>query len=231
MRRVGRSKRDSIVTPWSRSARCSRSATESSSRNRRRRDRARSVISSPPFFRCDFSLPTNSIRARSTSFARSPRGRVRARSHGGEARSAAAGFRHPRRAIDPVTAKAIEGARELNLIVRAGAQVQTIDVRAASRRGVYVANCPGKNAAAVAELVFGLIIALDRRIVDARSRCAAASGSARSTAKPKASRARRSASRASARSVARSLFARAHSGSSRSRGVARSRRRARKKPA
>jgi len=67
----------------------------------------------------------------------------------------------------PVSAKAIEGARELNLIVRAGAQVSTIDVRAASRRGVYVANCPGKNAAAVAELAFGLMIAIDRRIVDA----------------------------------------------------------------
>ena len=48
----------------------------------------------------------------------------------------------------PVTGKAIEAARELNLIVRAGAQVATIDVRTASRRGVYVANCPGKNAAA-----------------------------------------------------------------------------------
>jgi D-3-phosphoglycerate dehydrogenase len=67
----------------------------------------------------------------------------------------------------PVTAKAIEGAPALNLIVRAGAQVGTIDVRAASRRGVYVANCPGKNASAVAELVFGLIITLDRRVVDA----------------------------------------------------------------
>ena len=67
----------------------------------------------------------------------------------------------------PVTAKAIESTRELNLIVRAGSQTTTIDVRAASRRGVYVANCPGKNASAVAELVFGLMIALDRRIVDA----------------------------------------------------------------
>ncbi len=67
----------------------------------------------------------------------------------------------------PVTAKAIEGTRELNLIVRAGAQVQTIDVRAAARRGIYVANCPGKNATAVAELVYGMMIALDRRIVDA----------------------------------------------------------------
>jgi D-3-phosphoglycerate dehydrogenase len=67
----------------------------------------------------------------------------------------------------PVTAKAIETTRELNLIVRAGAQVQTIDVRAAARRGVYVANCPGKNATAVAELVYGMMVALDRRIVDA----------------------------------------------------------------
>src|SRR5450755_3046087 len=66
-----------------------------------------------------------------------------------------------------VTSKGIESARELNLIVRAGASYATIDVRAASRRGIYVANCPGKNAAAVAELVFGLLIAVDRRIVDA----------------------------------------------------------------
>lgn len=66
-----------------------------------------------------------------------------------------------------VTAAAIEKARTLHLIVRAGAGYQTIDVRAASRRGIYVANCPGKNAAAVAELVFGLLLAIDRRIPDA----------------------------------------------------------------
>src|SRR5580700_6523951 len=66
-----------------------------------------------------------------------------------------------------VTAAAIEHAKQLNLIVRAGAEFGTIDVRAASKRGIYVANCPGKNASAVAELVFGLIISLDRRIPDA----------------------------------------------------------------
>ncbi|MBL8605950.1 MAG: D-3-phosphoglycerate dehydrogenase [Myxococcales bacterium] len=66
-----------------------------------------------------------------------------------------------------VTAKAIEGARQLNLIVRAGNETTTIDVRAASKRGVYVANCPGRNASAVAELVFGMLVALDRRIPDA----------------------------------------------------------------
>src|SRR5437870_3229740 len=65
-----------------------------------------------------------------------------------------------------VTAPMIESARALGLIVRAGAGYNTIDVAAASARGVYVSNCPGKNAAAVAELAFGLILALDRRIPD-----------------------------------------------------------------
>src|SRR5687767_4125847 len=66
-----------------------------------------------------------------------------------------------------VTAKVIAAAPRLNLIVRAGAGVNTIDVRAASTRAIYVANCPGKNATAVAELTIGLILALDRRIPDA----------------------------------------------------------------
>jgi D-3-phosphoglycerate dehydrogenase len=67
----------------------------------------------------------------------------------------------------PVTAAAIENAKQLNLIVRAGASFETIDVRAASKRGIYVANCPGKNASAVAELALGLVVSLDRRIPDA----------------------------------------------------------------
>jgi D-3-phosphoglycerate dehydrogenase len=66
-----------------------------------------------------------------------------------------------------VTAGAIEAAKQLNLIVRAGASYSTIDVRAASKRGIYVANCPGKNASAVTELVYGLMVALDRRVPDA----------------------------------------------------------------
>ncbi|HEX8559921.1 MAG TPA: 3-phosphoglycerate dehydrogenase family protein [Pyrinomonadaceae bacterium] len=57
-------------------------------------------------------------------------------------------------------------AGSLKLIVRAGAGYNTIDVAAASRRGVYVSNCPGKNSVAVAELAFGLVLALDRRIAD-----------------------------------------------------------------
>lgn len=54
----------------------------------------------------------------------------------------------------------------LRLVIRAGSGYDTIDVGACSRRGIYVSNCPGKNATAVAELAFGLILALDRRIPD-----------------------------------------------------------------
>ena len=57
-------------------------------------------------------------------------------------------------------------AGPLKLVVRAGAGYNTIDVAAASRLGIYVSNCPGKNSIAVAELAFALILALDRRIAD-----------------------------------------------------------------
>lgn len=62
--------------------------------------------------------------------------------------------------------EAILTAGDLKLVVRAGAGFNTIDVAAASRRGIYVSNCPGKNSIAVAELAFGLILSLDRRIPD-----------------------------------------------------------------
>jgi len=65
-----------------------------------------------------------------------------------------------------VTAEALRAADRLTLIVRAGAGVDTIDVDAASELGVHVCNVPGKNAAAVAELVFALLLAIDRHIVD-----------------------------------------------------------------
>src|SRR5919204_2488216 len=64
-----------------------------------------------------------------------------------------------------VTAPMLE-AGSLSLVVRAGAGYNTIDVGTASKRGIYVSNCPGKNAVAVAELAFALILALDRRIPD-----------------------------------------------------------------
>lgn len=64
-----------------------------------------------------------------------------------------------------VPADAIDGS-SLKLIIRAGAGYNTIDVDAATANGVYVANCPGKNAAAVAELAFGLMLSVDRHIPD-----------------------------------------------------------------
>jgi D-3-phosphoglycerate dehydrogenase / 2-oxoglutarate reductase len=57
-------------------------------------------------------------------------------------------------------------AGALKLVVRAGAGYNTIDVAAASKRGIYVSNCPGKNSIAVAELAMGLMLSLDRRIAD-----------------------------------------------------------------
>jgi D-3-phosphoglycerate dehydrogenase len=65
----------------------------------------------------------------------------------------------------PVTAAMLE-AGALSLVVRAGAGYNTIDVATASSRGIYVSNCPGKNAIAVAELAFALLLALDRRVPD-----------------------------------------------------------------
>ncbi len=64
-----------------------------------------------------------------------------------------------------VTEAMLEAGR-LSLVVRAGAGYNTIDVAAASRRGIYVSNCPGKNSIAVAELTMALILALDRRVPD-----------------------------------------------------------------
>jgi len=64
-----------------------------------------------------------------------------------------------------VTEAMMDGSR-LSVIIRAGAGYNTIDVDAASRFGIRVANCPGKNSQAVAELAFGLMLALDRRIPD-----------------------------------------------------------------
>jgi D-3-phosphoglycerate dehydrogenase len=65
-----------------------------------------------------------------------------------------------------VHADCINAGKNLSLIIRAGAGVNTIDVKAANARGIYVANCPGKNSIAVAELTIALLLSLDRRIVE-----------------------------------------------------------------
>jgi D-3-phosphoglycerate dehydrogenase len=63
-----------------------------------------------------------------------------------------------------VSAETLQASDQLSLVLRAGAGVNTIDVKTASALGIFVTNCPGKNSIAVAELVFALILSLDRRV-------------------------------------------------------------------
>jgi D-3-phosphoglycerate dehydrogenase len=65
-----------------------------------------------------------------------------------------------------VTAETLNVGTALTLVIRAGAGIDTIDVAAASSRGIFVSNCPGKNSIAVAELVLALVLACDRRVPD-----------------------------------------------------------------
>lgn len=65
-----------------------------------------------------------------------------------------------------VNADTINKSNNLNLIIRAGAGVNNIDISTANKKGIYVANCPGMNSVAVAELAVGLMLSLDRRIPD-----------------------------------------------------------------
>ncbi len=63
-----------------------------------------------------------------------------------------------------VTGETLQSSSQLALVLRAGAGVNTIDVKTASSRGIFVSNCPGKNSVAVAELVYALLLSMDRRV-------------------------------------------------------------------
>ncbi len=65
-----------------------------------------------------------------------------------------------------VNANTINSSDKLKLIIRAGAGVNNIDIPTATERDISVANCPGKNSVAVAELAIGLMVSLDRKIPD-----------------------------------------------------------------
>jgi D-3-phosphoglycerate dehydrogenase / 2-oxoglutarate reductase len=65
-----------------------------------------------------------------------------------------------------VSAETIAAGDALRVVIRAGSGTNTIDTDAATERGIHVCNVPGRNAIAVAELAFGLLLALDRRIPD-----------------------------------------------------------------
>jgi D-3-phosphoglycerate dehydrogenase / 2-oxoglutarate reductase len=65
-----------------------------------------------------------------------------------------------------VDAETLQKADALQVVIRAGSGTNTIDKQTATERGIHVCNVPGRNAVAVAELAFGLLLALDRRIPD-----------------------------------------------------------------
>ncbi len=65
-----------------------------------------------------------------------------------------------------VTRAAFEAAPKLGLVIRAGSGVNTIDIACATERNVRVANCPGKNSVAVAELAMGLMLSIERHLPD-----------------------------------------------------------------
>ena len=65
-----------------------------------------------------------------------------------------------------VDSEVLGASPALRVVIRAGAGYDTIDLPAASERAISVANCPGTNSIAVAELTWGLILSLDRRIPD-----------------------------------------------------------------
>ncbi len=65
-----------------------------------------------------------------------------------------------------VNAATLNSGSNLKLVIRAGAGTNTIDKQYAADKGIRVCNVPGANAIAVAQLVMGMIIALDRNIVD-----------------------------------------------------------------
>lgn len=68
------------------------------------------------------------------------------------------------RGATKVTRRLIDAAPRLRWVARAGAGLDNIDVAAAKERGIGVLNVPGANAVAVAELVFGLLLGLMRKI-------------------------------------------------------------------
>ena len=73
------------------------------------------------------------------------------------------------RSATQVTAEVLRGAPSLKLVVRAGTGLDNVDAAEAQRLGVAVRNTPAANAVSVAELVFGLLLALERHLVPAAS--------------------------------------------------------------
>jgi len=67
---------------------------------------------------------------------------------------------------DIVDKDVIDAAKNLKIVVRAGAGYDNIDLKSATEKGIVVMNTPGQNANAVAELAFGMMIYLNRKYFD-----------------------------------------------------------------
>ena len=73
------------------------------------------------------------------------------------------------RSATDVSAELIDRAERLKVIGRAGVGVDNVDVEAASRRGIVVANAPQSTIVSAAEHAFGLLLALSRNIPQAHA--------------------------------------------------------------
>lgn len=70
---------------------------------------------------------------------------------------------------DKVDEEVLDAAKQLKIVVRAGAGYDNVDLTAASAHGVCVENTPGQNSNAVAELVFGMAVMAVRNMLDGTS--------------------------------------------------------------
>lgn len=70
---------------------------------------------------------------------------------------------------DKVTAEVLDAAKQLKIVVRAGAGYDNIDCEAAKAKGVVAENTPGQNSNAVAELVFGMLVAAVRNFYNGKA--------------------------------------------------------------
>lgn len=70
---------------------------------------------------------------------------------------------------DKVTPEVLDAAKNLKIVVRAGAGYDNIDCAYAKSKGIVVENTPGQNSNAVAELVFGLLVYTVRNFYNGKS--------------------------------------------------------------
>jgi len=70
---------------------------------------------------------------------------------------------------DEIDTEVLDAAKQLKIVVRAGAGYDNVDLNAATAHGVVVMNTPGQNANAVAELVFGMMVYAIRSMFDGNS--------------------------------------------------------------